>query len=174
MPVQIQEKHLPRGFARILWRLPIWLYRLHLGWLLQKRFLLLTHTGRKTGLPRKTMLEVIRYEKDERAKERYTVFSGWGERSDWVKNVEKTPQVTIQVGRHSFYAHAIRPSAEEAETILLAYTRKYPPRLIRFFFGLLGYQTDGTEADIRVIARRSTIVTFEVLSACAPRKHERR
>jgi len=167
MAIQIKKARTPRGFARIFWRLPIWLYRLHLGWLLQKRFLLLTHTGRKSGLPRKTMLEVIRYEK---AKEQYTVFSGWGERSDWVKNIEKTPQVIIQVGHRSLHARAIRPSSEEAETILLAYARKYPPRLIRFFFGLLGYQTNGTEEDIRSIARQSTIVTFEVRSACTVRK----
>lgn len=166
MSIQIKTMRTPRGFIRTLWRLPIWLYRLHLGWLLQRHFLLLTHTGRKSGLPRKTMLEVIRYDK---AREQYTVFSGWGERSDWVKNIEKTPQVIVQVGRHSFHARTIHPSPEEAETILLTYARKYPPLLIRFFFGLLGYQTDGTEEDIRAIARQSTIVTFEVRSACTAR-----
>lgn len=164
MPVQSKEIQSPRGFARLLWRLPIWLYRLHLGWLLQKRFLLLTHTGRKSGLPRKTMLEVIRFEK---SRQEYTVFSGWGKRSDWVKNIEKTPQVTIQVGRHLYSAQAIRPAPEEAESILLAYARRYP-RLIRLFMRFLGYQTDGSEEDMRAIARQSTIITFKVLSACAP------
>ena len=43
----------PPGKAlRLGLRLPIWLYRLHLSWLLGERFLLLTHTGRNSGLPR--------------------------------------------------------------------------------------------------------------------------
>lgn len=166
MPIQTKKVHPPRGIARVLWRLPIWLFHLHLGWLFQKRVLLLTHTGRKSGLPRQNVLEVIHY---DGAKQRYTVFSGWGEQADWVKNSEKTPQVNIQVGQRSFHAQAIRPAPEEAETILLAYARHYP-RLIRFFFRFLGYRLDGTEEDIRAMARQSAIITFEVISPCAASK----
>lgn len=174
MVVQFKETHPPRDFARILWRLPLWLYRLHLGWLLQSRFLLLTHTGRKSGLPRQTMLEVIDAEKAKgTGNYKYTVFSGWGKQSDWVRNIEKTPQVIIQVGRRSFHAQALRPAPEEAEALLLAYARKYP-HVIRFVFRLLGYQIDGTEEEIRTIARHSTIVTFEVLSTCAQGMYERK
>jgi hypothetical protein len=79
MPIHIKEIHPPRGFARMLWRLPLWLYRLHLGWVLQNHFLLLTHTGRKSGLPRQTVLEVLHAEK---ATGNYTVFSGWRNQSD--------------------------------------------------------------------------------------------
>jgi hypothetical protein len=50
----------PTGWVRALLRLPILLYRLHLGWLLGHRFLLLTHVGRKSGLQRRTVLEVVR------------------------------------------------------------------------------------------------------------------
>ncbi len=166
MSIQMKQNQPPHGVARAFWRLPIWLYRLHLGWLLQKRFLLLTHTGRKSSLPRKTVLEVIHYGRDGREKQKYTAFSGWGERSDWVKNVEKTPQVIIQVGRKSFHAQAVRTSTEEAETILLRYARKHP-YLIRPFFRLLGYRIDGTEDSLRAMAHQSTIITFEVISACA-------
>ena len=28
----------PTGLERLLWRAPIWLYRLHLGWLMGERF----------------------------------------------------------------------------------------------------------------------------------------
>lgn len=48
----------PRGLLRLGFRLPIWLYRLNLGWILGERFLLLTHTGRKSGLVRQTVIEV--------------------------------------------------------------------------------------------------------------------
>ena len=54
----------PGRLTRCLLRLPIWLYRLRLGWLLGGRFLLLNHTGRKTGLPRRTVLEIVHHDAD--------------------------------------------------------------------------------------------------------------
>ncbi len=51
MVEKVKEIHPPRGLARIGFRIPIILYRLGLGGLLGTRFLLLTHTGRKSGLP---------------------------------------------------------------------------------------------------------------------------
>lgn len=63
MPEKIKDVQPPRGFTRLLARLPRWLFHLHLGWLLGNRFLLLSHTGRKSGLPRQSVLEVLQYEK---------------------------------------------------------------------------------------------------------------
>ena len=54
----------PHGLLRFGLRLPIWLYRLHLGWLFGNRFLLLTHIGRKSGLPRQTVIEVVKHDKE--------------------------------------------------------------------------------------------------------------
>jgi hypothetical protein len=42
-------------------RLPSYIYRLRLGGLLGHRFLLLTHRRRKSGLTRRTPLEVLHY-----------------------------------------------------------------------------------------------------------------
>src|SRR5689334_1392695 len=52
MPEKIKSLQPPHGFSRMMYRLPVWLFHVHLGWLLGNRFLLLTHTGRKSGLPR--------------------------------------------------------------------------------------------------------------------------
>ena len=65
----------PSGTLRLVFRLPIYLYRLNLGWLLGHRGLLLIHQGRKSGLLWETVLEVIRY--DPATKES-VVLSGWG------------------------------------------------------------------------------------------------
>lgn len=46
----------PRGLLRLAARLPLWLYRAGLGWLLSNRFLMLTHIGRKSGLPRQVVV----------------------------------------------------------------------------------------------------------------------
>jgi len=50
-----------KGMLRYLFRVPVYLYRWRLGCLLGNRLLLLTHTGRGTGLRRQTVLEVVEY-----------------------------------------------------------------------------------------------------------------
>jgi deazaflavin-dependent oxidoreductase (nitroreductase family) len=161
MPTKIKEVKQPRGMARTLYRLPIKLFRLHLGWLLMGHFLLLTHTGRKSGLPRQTILEVLSY---DQASDVHYVLVGWGEQSDWVKNIEKTPQVTISVGRRPFSALASRLSPEEAEVKVIAYGRQHP-HLIRSLPRLLGYRIEGTEEDLRALARLGIVVAFEPTSS---------
>jgi len=146
----------PRGWKRILWRLPIWLYRANLGWLLGGRFLLLTHAGRKSGLPRHAVLEVIRH---DQATNTYYVASGFGEKSDWFRNVQKTPQVAIQVGRHKMAVVAERLPIEEAERELLDYGRRHP-KALRSLARILGYQIENTDEDVRALAHVLPIVAF--------------
>jgi deazaflavin-dependent oxidoreductase (nitroreductase family) len=157
MPTKIREVQVPRGMARTLYRLPIKLFGLRLGWLLMGHFLLLTHTGRKSGLPRQTILEVLLH---DRVRDMYYVLAAWGEQSDWVKNIEKTPQVTISVGHRHFRALASRLSPEEAELKVIAYGRRHP-HLIRYLPRLLGYRIDGSEEDMRALARLGIVVAFE-------------
>jgi deazaflavin-dependent oxidoreductase (nitroreductase family) len=166
MPTKIKEVQPPRGMARKLFRLPIKLFRLHLGWLLMGHFLLLTHIGRKSGLPRQTILEVLLHDK---ARDVYYVLAGWGEQSDWVKNIEKTPQVTISVGRRRFRALASRLSPEEAELKVIAYGRQHP-LLIRYLPRLLGYRIDRTEEDLRALARLGIVVAFEPIPSLSSEK----
>jgi deazaflavin-dependent oxidoreductase (nitroreductase family) len=166
MPTKIKEVQQPRGMARTLYRLPIKLFRLHLGWLLMGHFLLLTHIGRKSGLPRQTILEVLLH---DQVSDVYYVLAGWGEQSDWVKNIEKTPQVTICVGRRRFRALASRLSPEEAEVKVIAYGRQHP-RLMHYLPRLLGYRTDGTEDDLRALARLGIVVAFEPIPSLASEK----
>lgn len=70
----------PSGLLRLLLRLPTWLYRIGLGWTLGGRFLLLQHIGRKSGLQRETVLEVVWSDPPRRA---YVVVAAWGARADW-------------------------------------------------------------------------------------------
>ena len=112
-----------RGLLRFLLRLPLLLYRIHLGWLLGERFLLLKHRGRKTGLARETVLEVLR---SDEAHHRYLVASGWGEHSQWVKNILRRPEVEIGVAGRTIKASAIRLSEQQAEGELQDYARQHP------------------------------------------------
>ena len=52
----------PYGVYRWLADAPRWFYRLGLGWLLGYRVMQLTHRGRKSGVLRRTILEVLHYD----------------------------------------------------------------------------------------------------------------
>jgi deazaflavin-dependent oxidoreductase (nitroreductase family) len=84
---------------------------------------LLTHFGRKTGLPHETVLQVVHH---DRATGSYIVASGWGEKSDWFQNIMVKPKVMVESGRNSFVAIASRLSVTAAEQALLEYARKHP------------------------------------------------
>lgn len=159
MPTKIKEVQRPRGLLRLGFRLPILLFRLHLGWIMGERFLLLIHRGRKSGMPRQTILEVLQHDKTN---DTYYVFAGWGEQSDWVRNVEQTPNVTILVGVRRLKADATRVSPEEAERITLDYARRHPAA-IRVLPRMMGYQVDDTEADFRALAHMGIVFAFRPL-----------
>jgi deazaflavin-dependent oxidoreductase (nitroreductase family) len=74
-------------------KLPILWWRLGLGWIAGRLVMILTTTGRKSGLPRYT---VVKYHTWRGKK---YVFSAWGERAYWVQNILADPYVTIQTAR---------------------------------------------------------------------------
>lgn len=148
MPELIKEINPPRGCVRILFRFPILLFRAGLGWAFGDRALMLIHTGRVSGLPRQTVLEVLRYDKEE---DTYFIASGWGEKSDWFLNILKDPRVEVAVRRRQFKAVAKRFPIEDAEEEILRYARRYPlpfRQLARF----IGYRVEDSEEDIRASA----------------------
>jgi len=74
----------PYGIYRWLANAPRWFYRLGLGWLLGQRVVQLTHRGRKSGLIRRTILEVLHYDPQTRE---VLVVSGWEGKTDWYRNI---------------------------------------------------------------------------------------
>ena len=156
MAEKIKDVHPPRGLARLGWRAPIWFYRLGLGGLLGERFVLINHTGRKSGKPRQAVVEVV-YRAPETGA--YVVASGFGEKADWYQNLKAHPEVTIQVGRKRMTARAERLSLPQATEVMLDYNRRHPAAL-RTLSGILGYRTDGSEADVHFFASVIPIVAL--------------
>ncbi len=78
-----------RGWRRLLFKAPVVYWRLGLGPIFGRILLLLTTTGRKSGRPRRTMLDYTVMEG------RKYVASGWGE-TRWYKNILADPRVTVQ------------------------------------------------------------------------------
>ena len=159
-PTTIQQPAPPGGVLRTLLGLPVHLYHAHLGILLGHRFLLLVHTGRKTGLRRETVLEVVRYDP---ATSESVVAAGWGRRTGWLHNVEAGLAHEVWTGRERFApAHRILPP-DEAERIFADYERRN--RLIGLVVRavisrLVGWRYDGTQGSRRRVVEQLSLVGF--------------
>src|SRR5690606_6980310 len=103
---------------RTLMRLPITLYRAGLGFLFGPRMLMLEHVGRKSGARRFVALEVVARPRPGS----YVVPSGFGERSQWFRNVIAEPRVRVSTGfLRSRPATARRLTTAEADEVLAEY-----------------------------------------------------
>jgi deazaflavin-dependent oxidoreductase (nitroreductase family) len=148
----------PHGLLRFGLRFPIWLYHLHLGWLLGHRFLLLNHMGRKSGLPRQTVIEIVRYDK---ATDVCIVASGWGTKSDWFRNLQQRPEVTITLGLRGLKARAVFLSEPEGAHELLDYAKRHPLAFREITSLFTGHRVAATEKNCRELAKAIPIVAFQ-------------
>jgi deazaflavin-dependent oxidoreductase (nitroreductase family) len=96
------------------------LYRWRLGWILGRRFVLIEHRGRKTGIKRYTVLEVI-----ETVDGDPLIAAGFGPRSDWLLNITANPRVSAVWSRDHFAANAKRLTTDEAEIVFDRYRRDH-------------------------------------------------
>jgi deazaflavin-dependent oxidoreductase (nitroreductase family) len=161
MPERVREVEPPSGLARLAFRLPIWFYRIGLGRLLGDRFLELTHIGRKTGLPRHTVLEVVRHDKQSGI---YTIAVGFGQHSDWYQNIMANPHVEVRSGGEHIQALAVPLSEEEAGDELVKYAHEHP-LAFREIIEFMGYRVDGTEADIHALGGLIRLFALKLTSA---------
>lgn len=128
-----------RWFARA----PISLFDAGVGWVFASRLLMVEHTGRRTGLARRVVLEVV----DHPSPDTYLVASGFGARSEWLRNIEVNPHIRLWVGgRRGLPAHARLLSSEETAEALARYSRRHPyawSALVPVFQATLGGPVDG-------------------------------
>jgi deazaflavin-dependent oxidoreductase (nitroreductase family) len=151
----------PGRLGRHLHRAPIGLYRHGLGWLFGNRFLLLQHIGRRSGLARQTVLEVMRHDS---VNDRYLVAAGFGDRSDWYRNILAQPEIAIHVGRRRLRARARRLEPEEAFEEISAYVRHHPVAA-RVVARLMGFPIDTTEDKLRTLAAHIPVVELAATAA---------
>jgi len=149
-------KSKPAGALRLAFRLPIYLYRLNLSWMLGHRFLLLIHLGRKSGLLRETVLEVILYDPATRES---VALSAWGEKADWYRNIEAVPALEVRTGGQRYVPEQRFLVPEENHAIISDYGQRHP-LAFRVFARVFGYPLDGTEAARREVACSLRLVAF--------------
>ncbi|PPS91263.1 nitroreductase family deazaflavin-dependent oxidoreductase [Streptomyces sp. MH60] len=155
---------LPEGWRRKLARAPVLLFRVGLGPLLGRRFLLLHHTGRVSGLDRRVVLEVVAYERDSRA---WTVASGFGPRADWYRNLRGQPKTVLQFGNrhHAVTARFLAP--EDGAAIMEKYGARHP-RTARRLCAFMRLPSDGSVTALRRAGRAIPFVRLE--SESCPRE----
>lgn len=140
--------------TRWLVRTPIHVYRLHLGFLFGQRLLMLEHRGRVPGQRRYVVLEVV----DHPSPDVYVVAAGFGERANWVKNIEANPAVRVWAGRRTAMpAIASRLAGQEAAAALRRYADLHPQawqQLRPVFEETLGASISKTGTDLPLFSLR--------------------
>jgi deazaflavin-dependent oxidoreductase (nitroreductase family) len=148
-----------KGMLWYLFRAPVYFYRQGLGWLFGKR-VLLAHTGRRTGLRRQTLLEVVEYRNEG---PEVVVVNGFGPDSDWVRNIEARPGEEVTVGSQHFVAVHRRLSEEEAMKVIQGYERRnrfIAPIVRAGFTWLLGWKYHSGENDRRRLVSQLPLLAF--------------
>ena len=136
----------PDGLTRILFRAPLWLYRLHLGWLLGHRFARLTHRGRRSGQVHQSVVEVLRF--DPRTSE-LVVASGWGGRTDWYRNIQRLPALEVRTGGVSFRPAQRFLTTDQLCAEVRGYGHRHPWIARLLFPRLFGIPVDAPEPALR-------------------------
>lgn len=112
----------PGAVGRWFFRAPIFLYRVGLGPMLGRRLIVIEHTGRTSGVPRQTALEVVR-----RDEESIDVAAAWGVKSDWYRNLLANPQLEVSSGSlRGAPATASVLDSETAESVYAGYVESHP------------------------------------------------
>lgn len=140
----------PVGIRRLLFRAPIHLFRWHLGWVLGHRFLMLNHVGRKSGKHRQVVLEVVNH---DNVAEGYVIAAGFGATSDWYRNLQKNPDVTIEVGGKTVAVRAEQLAADTGAAFMAHYGASHP-KLGARLCKVMGFEVDGTPEDFREVGAR--------------------
>lgn len=145
---KIRDVKPPRGLEKALFKLPNFFYNVGLGSIMGTRFVQLSHIGRRSGKIYKTVVEVVDYDPDQR---KIYIASGFRQKSDWYKNIQKTPQIEVNFRGKQYEAVAKELDQVDSEKVLLNYTHHHPlamKELAKF----MGYEIDGSDDDVRRLA----------------------
>ncbi len=141
----------------MLFRLPILVYRMHLGWLLGHRFVLINHIGRRTGRERQVVVEVVRHDEATGA---ITVAAGFGPGTDWYRNLRARPEATIQIAMRRSRVLAVPLTAEQGGEAMVEYARRHA-RAAKALSGFMGFSVDGSTDDYRAVGQKVPFVRLE-------------
>jgi deazaflavin-dependent oxidoreductase (nitroreductase family) len=149
-----KQTHAP-AFLMPIFKLPLVLYRLRLGWLFGHRFLLLTHIGRKSKKMRQTILAVLSYDADSKE---IKAVSAWNA-SEWYKNIQATPAIAVETGLIRYAPVQRELSAEEMAQLFVDYCKDHPI-FSRIVCRIPGWKWDSSYAEFLELARTLQGIAF--------------
>ncbi len=148
----------PKGLIKWLFKAPILFYRLGLGFIVGRLFMVMTTMGRRSRLPRRTAIEFHEFNG------RKYVLSGWGTKTDWYRNIQANPHITIQTwrGAESVLARRITSEIELGEAFKFAMSNP----TVRAVFKSAGFNL--TLEQFLAQKERFTFVTFDPIDQPTP------
>lgn len=150
----------PGPISRLLFRCPLILYRLGLGWLVSRHVLLLTTIGRNSGKQRVTPIGYV----TDIPTSTYYLSAGWEGRVNWYRNARAEPKVHVRVGNTEFDAVVERVEERVAMRLLADYTRRNP-FAERLWSRVLGVPFDGSDETMRRVVACFPTVALRRLDA---------
>jgi deazaflavin-dependent oxidoreductase (nitroreductase family) len=150
---------LPKSVLRTIRRPPQIVYALGLGWAFGRLVLLLTTTGRRTGLARVTPLQY------EEVGGVIYLASARGLEADWVKNIQANPRVQIRVKERRFDGLAEVCTDPERIADFLEMRLQRHPRMIGAMFQAEGLKPGFSREELLAYVRRLALVIVRPLPA---------
>ncbi len=148
------------SWLRWMFKAPLYLWRLGLGFLVGRYIMVITTTGRKSGLPRHTMAEW------HPLNGRKFVPVNYGEHAQWYRNVVADPHVTIQTAQGTERVIA-RRITEDADLIAaFRVINELNPMMTRWYLNANGIED--RESDILANKERIYLLTFDPTTEPTP------
>ena len=141
------------GWRKAMFKWPIQLWRLGLGPLIGRYLMLITHTGRKSGQPRRTLVEYHEWQGRKYAP------CAFGPRAQWYKNIAADPRVTIQTAAGAAPMLARRVTDPAELTGAVRHIQQRNPAMTNAYLATLGIQPD--LSDLAARKERVYIITFD-------------
>lgn len=164
------SKESPRApsFMLPVFKLPIFLYQLGLGRLMGRRFMMLTHIGRRSGRIRRTILAVLDFNPATREIKTISAWRG----SDWFRNIQAAPALEVACGADRYAPMYRLLSAEEIAALFIEYRQRH-----RLFSSIVckipGWNINSTPQEFLALARTLRGIAFRPVAKAAPSAGEK-
>jgi deazaflavin-dependent oxidoreductase (nitroreductase family) len=158
------DRKRPSPMLKMVFDAPRWFYRHRMGWLLGRRFLALSHVGRRSGVERQSILEVAVYHPDTQES---IVASAFGSTADWYRNIRARPAHRVQVGRVVYVPRQRFLGPDEARAVAKEFCRKHrlESRLAITVFVAMGAAEKGEFSDPVELLATLPMVAFRPADA---------
>ena len=136
-------------WLRVAVKAPIFLWRLGLGPIVGRVFMLITTTGRKTGLPRRTVVE---YHTLPENGKKY-VPCAFGPKAQYYRNIVADPRVTVQTADGTERMIATRVTDDDELVAVYELFKRRDPVILNRYLDSLGIRPDPAD----IVAKKDRI-----------------